>query len=1018
MSRNSSNGDSGTMPLGDVGDATNATVVCKKPKLSPDEVPIHRHNARTANGTLLPSLNLTNGGPVSDEGPSPSSGDSFQTHHRNRSLDSVLQQIPVHTATLCPSAQQLHPPSFLSFMKGHRRVGSLGVAHRSHSPATSTALTASSTDSFNTVGSLDPLSTPTMPPDNLPSPPLAHCNPAAISKDGFDQTSMGSDDSGICNSDDSDRNDPSIHLPLPLGVSHPVEQYGILQLENPTTDSEQPMDIDQNEVMSSRTEMETNEEQHKTASTSFAKPLSSLICPISKRNSCGNMQSNGPMPPPRESWLLRLFESKMFEMSIAITYLFNSKEPGVQTYLGNRMFSFHDSDTDFYLPQLANMYINMNDVAEAIHPYIVSRCRRSVDFSLQCAWLLDAFSSDASIPSRKKSLGTKLKNLILQEEIRPPRSRAFNQSQLLKLDISLANGRPSSPPCLSPTKKTHQRSRSDATGLFQASSLHKLGAAGSKNTLGDLTSGHAFDNGCTCFESSEGVYKDLIGKKIECYCGAPRLVAQHEFIKVLVAIGKRLQALPTKDSKTSRLIAELSVLNLNLPARVWLPIHTPKIQHHVVRIPPQAAVVLNSKDKAPYLIYVEVLEVEDTQTTPVPAKIINTLRQTRSEENLLEHFNHTEAARAQFNVYPSIDDDGDCWSQEDDEISLQYMYHKMRDRDTISQMSQESSTSCDSKDPVYIAAGDIRRRLSDSFHTPKSTYKRDPEDPSAAALKEPWDEKVQRIREQSPYGHFPNWKMLPVIVKCGDDLRQELVAYQLLCMLQKIWENEHIALRVRPFRILVLSNDSGMLEPILNSISLHQIKKHSKMSLLQYFLQEFGAKNSEEFLTAQRNFVQSCAAYCLVCYLIQVKDRHNGNILLDAEGHLIHIDFGFILSSSPKNLGFESSPFKLTAEFVEVMGGPESDMFAYFKILMLQGLLAARKHHEKILSIVEIMQTGSQLPCFRNGASTIRAMRDRFHLNLTEEQLQLLVDSMVESSMHSLTTKLYDGFQYFTNGIL
>lgn len=37
---------------------------------------------------------------------------------------------------------------------------------------------------------------------------------------------------------------------------------------------------------------------------------------------------------------------------------------------------------------------------------------------------------------------------------------------------------------------------------------------------------------------------------------------------------------------------------------------------------------------------------------------------------------------------------------------------------------------------------------------------------------------VKRIRESSPYGHLPNWRLLSVIVKCGDDLRQELLAYQ------------------------------------------------------------------------------------------------------------------------------------------------------------------------------------------------------------------------------------------------
>jgi len=53
-------------------------------------------------------------------------------------------------------------------------------------------------------------------------------------------------------------------------------------------------------------------------------------------------------------------------------------------------------------------------------------------------------------------------------------------------------------------------------------------------------------------------------------------------------------------------------------------------------------------------------------------------------------------------------------------------------------------------------------------------------------MKEPWQEKVRRIRESSPYGHLANWKLLSVIVKCGDDLRQELLAYQVLTQLQVV----------------------------------------------------------------------------------------------------------------------------------------------------------------------------------------------------------------------------------------
>lgn len=64
-----------------------------------------------------------------------------------------------------------------------------------------------------------------------------------------------------------------------------------------------------------------------------------------------------------------------------------------------------------------------------------------------------------------------------------------------------------------------------------------------------------------------------------------------------------------------------------------------------------------------------------------------------------------------------------------------------------------------------------------------------------------------------------------------------------------------------------------------------------------------------------------------------------GNILIDDEGHIIHIDFGFMLSNSPGGVNFEAAPFKLTRELLEVMDsnseGRASELFDYYKVSLL-----------------------------------------------------------------------------------
>ena len=69
--------------------------------------------------------------------------------------------------------------------------------------------------------------------------------------------------------------------------------------------------------------------------TSSCEKDGSDVTPVNHKPPSGKKGNKGQNAEAKQtSWLLRLFESKLFDMSIAIQYLFNSKEPGVQTYLG------------------------------------------------------------------------------------------------------------------------------------------------------------------------------------------------------------------------------------------------------------------------------------------------------------------------------------------------------------------------------------------------------------------------------------------------------------------------------------------------------------------------------------------------------------------------------------------------------------------------------------------------------------------------------------------------------------
>lgn len=296
---------------------------------------------------------------------------------------------------------------------------------------------------------------------------------------------------------------------------------------------------------------------------------------------------------------------------------------------------------------------------------------------------------------------------------------------------------------------------------------------------------------------------------------------------------------------------------------------------------------------------------------------------------------------------------------------------------------------------------------------------------ATVAFKQRWKDKAERIQAASPYGHLSGWRLVPVIIKSHDDLRQEQFASQLLQQMAAIWKASGVPVWLRPYDILSTDEDGGIIEAVPDTVSVHALKEkdESFTTLDDWFVRYFrrGRHAEKRDSLARQNFARSLAAYSIACYVLQIKDRHNGNILLDANGHVIHIDFGFLFTSSPGgNMNFESAPWKLTTDFVGVLGGKDSRLFKYYRSLCIRAFAALRKSAAKITLLVEMTLAGnSHLPCFQKGSQAVLTeLAERFAPGLkTDADIAAHVNGLVDASASAFSTSMYDAFQYYSLGI-